>query len=44
MTSKILYMLIDPKGAGKTYIGTLINQHTDIPFIRVEPIWLGNQQ
>jgi shikimate kinase len=41
--SQILYMLIGPKGAGKTYIGTLINQHTEIRFIRVEPIWLGLQ-
>lgn len=41
MTSQILYMLIGPKGAGKTYIGTLINQHTEIQFIRVESIWLN---
>ncbi|MBE9166721.1 hypothetical protein IQ238_03960 [Pleurocapsales cyanobacterium LEGE 06147] len=41
--SKVLYMLIGPKGAGKTYIGTLINTHTDIRFIRVEPIWLSLQ-
>jgi shikimate kinase len=40
---KVLYMLIGPKGAGKTYIGTLVNQHTDITFIRVEPIWLSLQ-
>lgn len=38
---KVLYMLIGPKGAGKTYIGTLVNQHTNIVFIRVEPIWLS---
>lgn len=41
--SQILYMLIGPKGAGKTYIGTLVNQHTKIQFIRVEPIWLSLQ-
>lgn len=41
--SQILYMLIGPKGAGKTYIGTLIHHHTDIEFIRVEPIWLALQ-
>jgi shikimate kinase len=40
---KILYMLIGPKGAGKTYIGKLINQHTDIAFLQVELIWLGLQ-
>ncbi|MCW8129725.1 MAG: shikimate kinase [Planctomycetota bacterium] len=39
--SKILYMLIGPKGAGKTYIGTLVGRCTDIAFIRVEPIWLA---
>jgi hypothetical protein len=38
---KTLYMLIGPKGAGKTHIGTLVNAHTAIRFIRVEPIWLG---
>ncbi|MBD1996591.1 hypothetical protein H6G00_08160 [Leptolyngbya sp. FACHB-541] len=30
--SRILYMLIGSKGAGKTYIGTLISQHTEICF------------
>jgi len=38
---KILFMLIGPKGSGKTHIGTLVNQHTDILFLRVEPIWLS---
>jgi len=38
---KTLYMLIGPKGSGKTHIGTLVNRHTDIFFLRVEPIWLG---
>lgn len=38
-----LYMLIGPKGSGKTYIGTLVNHHTDIVFIRVESIWLSLQ-
>ena len=37
---KILFMLIGPKGSGKTHIGTLVSQHTDIVFLRVEPIWL----
>lgn len=40
---KILYMLIGPKGSGKTHIGTLVQDHTDIRFIRVEPIWLRLQ-
>jgi hypothetical protein len=38
---KILYMLIGPKGSGKTYIGTLIENNTSIVFLRVEPIWLN---
>lgn len=36
-------MLIGPKGAGKTHIGMLVDRHTDITFLRVEPIWLGLQ-
>lgn len=40
---KTLYMLIGPKGSGKTHIGTLVDRHTDIRFIRVEPIWLSLQ-
>ena len=40
---KTLFMLIGPKGSGKTHIGTLVNQHTDIVFLRVEPIWWGLQ-
>ena len=40
-TAKTLYMLIGPKGSGKTYIGTLVSRHTAVQFIRVEPIWLG---
>lgn len=34
-------MLIGPKGAGKTYIGTLVEKETDISFLRVEKIWLA---
>lgn len=40
---KVLYILIGPKGAGKTHIGTLVNQHTPIRFLRVEPLWLALQ-
>jgi len=35
---KMLFILIGPKEAGKTYIGTLINAHTAIKFLSVEPI------
>ena len=38
---KTLFLLIGPKGSGKTHIGTLVNQYTDIAFLRVEPIWLS---
>ena len=38
---KKLFMLIGPKGSGKTHIGTVVNRHTDIVFLRVEPIWLS---
>ena len=38
---KQLYILVGPKGSGKTHIGMLVNQHTDISFLRVEPIWLS---
>jgi len=38
---KILYMLIGPKGSGKTHIGTLLERETGITFLRVEAIWLG---
>ena len=40
---KTLFILVGPKGSGKTNIGTLVQQHTDIVFLRVEPIWLGLQ-
>ncbi|MBF2027058.1 MAG: shikimate kinase [Oscillatoriales cyanobacterium C42_A2020_001] len=37
---KTLYILIGPKGAGKTYIGSRVDANTSIQFLRVEPIWL----
>ena len=39
--NKTLYMLIGPKGSGKTYIGSRIEQLTGLKFLRVEPLWLG---
>lgn len=41
--AQVLYLLIGPKGAGKTHIGQLAQAHTDIHFIPVEPIWLALQ-
>ena len=38
---KTLFMLIGPKGSGKTYIGMLVDKNTNISFLRVEPIWLS---
>ena len=37
---KTLFILIEPKGAGKTYIGTRIEAQLGIKFLRVEPIWI----
>lgn len=36
----MLYILIGPKGSGKTYIGGRIEKLTGIKFLRVEPLWL----
>ena len=38
--SKTLHILIGPKGSGKTYIGSRIEQLNGIKFLRVEPLWL----
>ncbi len=41
---KRIYLLIGPKGSGKTYIGTLLESRTGIPFVRVEDIALRVQR
>jgi len=33
---KHIYLLIGPKGSGKSYIGALIHNYFNIPFVRVE--------
>jgi len=38
---KTLFILIGPKGSGKTYIGNRIEQLTGIKFLSVEPLWLN---
>ena len=38
---KTAVMLIGPKGAGKTHIGTVMEKITGVKFLRIEPIWLG---
>lgn len=37
---KMAYILIGPKGSGKSYIGQLLQRNEGIPFLRVEDIWL----
>lgn len=39
--ARILYMLIGPKGSGKTHVGMLVHRYTDVHFLHVEPIWLA---
>ncbi|MFC1737381.1 shikimate kinase [Candidatus Hydrogenedentota bacterium] len=39
--NKRLYILVGPKGSGKTFIGSLVGKRTTITFLRVEPIWLN---
>ncbi len=39
-----IYLLVGPKGSGKTYIGTLLESRTGIPFVRVEAIALRVQR
>ncbi len=41
--SKNLYMLIGPKGSGKTYIGRLIAKNSLAVFVEAERIWLNLQ-
>jgi len=41
--TKTLFMLIGPKGSGKTHIGDAVGRNTNIHFLRVEPIWLTVQ-
>jgi len=35
-----IFILIGPKGSGKTYIGSLLQRQLGIPFFRVETVWL----
>lgn len=38
---KTVHILIGPKGAGKTHIGTVLQREVGFRFLRVEPIWLS---
>ncbi|MCP5051194.1 MAG: ATP-binding protein [bacterium] len=37
---KTVFVLIGPKGSGKSYIGRLLEEHLSIPFLAIEPIFL----
>ncbi|TAL40016.1 MAG: hypothetical protein EPN97_01350 [Alphaproteobacteria bacterium] len=39
---KVVYLLIGPTGAGKTYIGGVIEQRLGIPYLNAEPIFLSH--
>lgn len=38
--TRTIYLLMEPKGAGKTYLATRMETEIAIPFLRVETIWL----
>ncbi|MEZ4300109.1 MAG: hypothetical protein R3B70_34495 [Polyangiaceae bacterium] len=38
---RTVYVLVGPKGAGKSHIGTQVEGQTDIHFLRTEPLWVG---
>lgn len=38
---KTIHILVGPKGSGKTYVGNLISEHTNIPFVHVEKIFMS---
>jgi len=44
MKNKIVIILVGPKGAGKTYIGQLIEHELEIPFLWVEKLGLENMK
>lgn len=37
-------ILVGPKGAGKTHVGTLVESELGVRFLRVEPIFLENMR
>ena len=39
--SKTVYILIGPKGCGKSYVGTLLERELGLKFLRVEPLALA---
>jgi hypothetical protein len=41
MERRVLLLLVGPKGAGKTFVGGVLERHLGIAFLRIEPIFLG---
>lgn len=41
--SSTLLILVGPKGSGKTHIGTVLERHLGIRFLRVEPIFRAHR-
>lgn len=41
MERRVLLLLVGPKGAGKTFIGDILERHLGLAFLRIEPIFLG---
>lgn len=41
---RTVLVLLGPKGAGKTYVGTLIQRELGVRFVRAEPIFLEHQR
>jgi shikimate kinase len=44
MARATLILLVGPKGAGKTFIGSLLEADLGVAFLRVEPIFLAVQR
>ncbi|MFH1770140.1 MAG: AAA family ATPase [archaeon] len=41
---KTIYLLIGPKGSGKSYIGNLIEKELGISFLNVEPFFMRSEE
>lgn len=41
MIGKTIILLVGPKGSGKTYLASRLEEELGIAFVRVEPIWLA---
>lgn len=41
MSAKKIILLVGPKGSGKTYLASRMENELGVGFVRVEPIWLA---